>query len=76
MKRIFLMAMIAAVSFSGIHAQKAKKISRYETYVYTSDRVNVLIKNEYEKEKNKNAGDRGLLSDLGMAALNASKGIA
>lgn len=50
------------------------KISRYQTFVYTSDKLDMLIQNEYKKQNKEN--DRGIIGDLGKSFLNAGKGIA
>jgi hypothetical protein len=60
----------------GLHSQsrKAAKVSRYETVIYTSDKIDVLIRDEYKKQEKE--GDRGYLGDLGKAFMNAGKGVA
>jgi len=52
------------------------QISRYETFVYTSDRVDVLIQNEYAKQGTPSDERGGYFGVLGGAAYNAFKGIA
>lgn len=59
----------------GLHSQNRPKgkVSRYEIFVYTSEKIDVLIQSEYKKQ----SGDtRGYLGDLGKAFLNAGKGVA
>jgi len=64
--------------FTNLNAQKKDKTSRYETYVYTSDKINSLIQNEYQKQNEvvNDRSARGVLNDFGNAFLNAGKGIA
>ena len=57
-----------------LQAQKKEKVARYETIVYTNDRIDVLIQNESRKQSG--GGERGYLGDLGKAVLNAGKGVA
>jgi hypothetical protein len=56
---------------TGLSAQR-NKVSRYETFVYTNGKINVLIQQELEKQKE---NQRGFLGDLGGTVLNAGKGI-
>lgn len=70
----FFMTVLMTVNFSwNVSAQKRDKISHYETVIYTSDKIDVLIQNEYKKQKE---NTRGYLGDLGKAVLGAGKGIA
>ena len=75
-KRILrMMAMIAAFCVClNLYAQKKEKVARYETIVYTSDKIDLLIQNENRKQSG--GGERGYLSDMGKAVLNAGKGVA
>ena len=57
-----------------VNAQKKEKVARYETIVYTNDKIDLLIQNEYRKQGGE--GERGYLGDLGKAVLNAGKGVA
>jgi hypothetical protein len=63
----------------GLYAQRQEKgvapkgkITKYETFVYTSDKVEKLVRDECKKRDE----TRGLGSDLLGATLNAGKGIA
>lgn len=79
MKTTFFTICLLFAFFMNLNAQKKEKISRYETFVYTSDKIDILIQREYEKqkrEKSQTGTDRGYLADLGKSALNAGKGIA
>jgi hypothetical protein len=75
-KSIILIGLILASM--GLYSQnrtgtvQRADISRYETFIYTSDRVDVLIRNEYKKLE----GERGYLSGLLNASLNAGKEMA
>jgi hypothetical protein len=74
MKKLVIIIVLMLVTM-GLYSQgrRADKVSRYETFIYTSDKIDVLIRNEYRKQ----GGDtRGYLSDLGKAFLNAGKGVA
>ena len=71
LRNIFIVALFC-ISLS-THAQKGK-VARYETVVYTSDKIDVLIQNEYKRQGS--GGERGYLGDLGKAVLNAGKGVA
>ncbi len=71
MKTRILAICLLFAFFSNLNAQKKDQVSRYETFVYTSDKIDVLIQNEYKKQ-----GERGYLSDIGNAFLNAGKGVA
>ena len=82
---IFLKILVALIGcfllVSTTSAQKKGKVSRYETFVYASDSMDVLIQHEYkkqweEKKREKEVDKAGYLSLLGVAALNAGKGIA
>jgi len=68
----FAILLTAALSWNA-SAQKRDKISRYETFIYTSDKIDVLIQNESKKQ---GESSRGFLLDLGKAFLNAGKGVA
>ena len=57
---------------AGLTAQK-NKVSRYETFVYTTNKIDLLIQNEHKKQ---GENSRGFLGDLGGAFLNAGKGVA
>ena len=70
MKTTFFAICLLFALFANMNAQ----VSRYETFIYTSDEIDNLIQEEYEKERGQ--GDRGYLSDLGNAFLNSGKGIA
>jgi hypothetical protein len=76
MRKIVIISVLMLVSM-GVDAQNRKagkgKVSRYETVIYTSDKIDVLIQNEYRKQ---GGNTRGYLSDLGKAFLNAGKGVA
>lgn len=72
-KNIAVSVLIATLSIPLAQAQKQEKVSRYETKIYTSDKVGLLIQDEYRKQS---ANTRGYFGDLGIAALNAGKGIA
>jgi hypothetical protein len=60
---------------AGLHAQNKKqgKVSRYETFVYTGNKTDQLIQDEYNKQ---GENTRGYLDDLGKAVLKAGKGVA
>jgi hypothetical protein len=73
LKTILSLVLITSVSIPAAQAQKREKVSQYETKIYTSDKVGTLIRDEYRKQS---ANSRGYLSDLGIAALNAGKGVA
>jgi hypothetical protein len=51
MKKLAIIVAMMLVSL-GLYSQnrKAAKASRYETVIYTSDKINVLIRNEYKKQ--------------------------
>ena len=70
---IFLTVMLTLTLSCEVLAQKRDRISRYETFIYTSDKIDVLIQNENKKQ---GENTRGYLGDLGRAFLNAGKGIA
>ena len=72
MKKLILAICLTIAIFTNLHAQKKDKVSRYETFVYTSDKIDLLIQNEQRKQ---GENSRGFLSDLGNAFLNAGKGI-
>lgn len=57
-----------------LNAQIKDKVSRYELFIYTGDKIDELVQNEYRKEQGDNA--RGYLGNLGKAFLNAGKGVA
>jgi len=71
MKTTFLTICLIFALFTNLNAQKKEKISRYETFVYTSDNIDRLIRQEYKNQQERG----GYLGDLGIAALNAGKGI-
>ena len=50
-----------------LQAQKKEKVARYETIVYTNDRIDVLIQNESRKQSG--GGERG---DRKSTRLNSS----
>jgi len=61
------------------NAQKRDKVSRYETFIYTNDNLDELIKREYVKQQEETRGERsvgGYFGALGDAMLNQAKGIA
>jgi hypothetical protein len=68
MKIIFMTVAVLWLLMPELAAQKSK-ISKYETSVYTSDKLGILIQNEYKKQSKETRG-------LGDAILNAGKGIA
>jgi hypothetical protein len=73
--KTFLSAvLIFAVSIPVATAQKREKVSRYETKIYTSEKMGELLKREYRKPKTDS--ERGIAKDAALAALNAGKGIA
>jgi len=72
MKISVLTLVMLFVLSTGLIAQK-NKVSRYETFVYTTDKIDLLIQNEHRKQ---GENSRGFLSDIGGAFLNAGKGIA
>jgi len=61
-----------------VSAQKKDKISRYETFIYASDRISELIQDEYNKKLDPvdTLELDGAISGFGIAMLNAGKGIA
>jgi len=71
-KTVFIIAMLFTLLIE-LSAQKGK-VSRYETFVYTGNKIDLLIQDRHKKQI---AGGtaRGFLSDLGNAFLNAGKGI-
>jgi hypothetical protein len=72
--RILLLILLGCFFLSGTLTAQKRKISRYQTFVYTSDKIDLLIQDAY---KNRNESvERGLLGDLGNSVLNAGKGIA
>jgi hypothetical protein len=75
MKKSYVIIIVMMFVSAGVHSQnrKAGKVSRYETVIYTSDKIDVLIQNEYKKQ---GGNTRGYLSDLGKAFLDAGKGVA
>jgi len=73
MDKIILRALIFSFLFvAGASAQKKDKVSRYETFVYTSETIDKLIQNEYKNQQM----IRFNFGALGNAALYATKGIA
>lgn len=68
---LFGLLFALGMNLNAQNAQKREKVSRYETFVYTSDKIDVLIQHEFLKRK-----ERGYAEDLGNAFLNAGKGIA
>jgi hypothetical protein len=76
MKTCFITLSLFLVFSVNAGAQK-EKVSRYETVIYTSDKLEGLIQKEYKKQRDRgSAGSRGYLSDLLNASINAGKGIA
>ena len=71
MKTTLLTICLLFALFTNLNAQKREKVSRYETFVYTSNDIDTLIRNEYNNQQERG----GYLADLGIAALNAGKGI-
>jgi len=69
--KVITLAMLFVLS-TGLTAQK-NKVSRYETFVYTNEKIEALIQNEQMKQER---SSRGFLEDLGGAFLNAGKGVA
>ena len=77
MKKLVLLIIVLAGAIATGWTQNAKtavgKVSRYETFVYTTNKIDVLIQNEHKKQ---GENSRGFMSDLGGAFLNAGKGVA
>jgi hypothetical protein len=72
MKTFFITLSLLFVLSVNVKAQR-EKVSRYETLIYTNDKLDVLIQNEYKKQ----ADIRGeYMNDLLTASLNTGKGIA
>lgn len=79
-----LLILLSALALGPVKAQHSNFIasakgqergtSRYQTFIYTSDKIDLLIQNEYKRQNKEN--DRGFLGDLGKSFLNAGKGIA
>jgi hypothetical protein len=67
-----LMGMELCAQKQGSGASQKGRITKYETFIYTSDNLDRLIQKEY----NNADGSRGFLSDLLGASVNAGKGIA
>jgi hypothetical protein len=79
MRKIIIVISAVMLAGSGVYSQnkRADKVSRYETVIYTSDKIDVLIQKEYSKQSGLNQeARRGYLTDLGEAFLSAGKGIA
>ena len=71
---LFLVATVCTLSHSQNSSGKNIKssITKYETFIYTSNNLDKLIQDEYKKS---GVETRGFLSDLGNATLGGVKGI-
>jgi hypothetical protein len=72
MKTFFItLSLLFALSVNT--AAQKEKVYRYQTLIYTNDKIDVLIQKEYEKRGD---GTRSFVSGLATASYDAGKGIA
>lgn len=72
--KVSVFTFMLLIMFTSRLTAQQSKIFRYETFVYTSNKIDLLIQDAYKKRTEQR--DRGLLEDLGSSVLNAGKGIA